>query len=145
MLSLALLSFFGITEFLGWDEKTLAQTPCSNPSFFVMRVENGRTGDQAYVLKGTLQTPQPGFTYQFAFLNAQAPQVYAVLSAGQPVQMNNNGTQKFGRGLPAVTPLQVEQSFTLPQGVGLLRVRVDGLSAQPFEFGCDIGSLTPPA
>lgn len=133
MLALALLSTFGIVEFLGLGEKTDYYYICSHPSFFVTDDENQRTGDRYYTLKGVVATPQPGFAARFQFLNPGPPQAMAVLSLGQPV--NPDG---FGRGLPSVAQVQIEESFHLPERTGLLTVQVEGLTAMPTQFSCDL-------
>lgn len=132
MFSLVLLPAFGMAEFFGFGENTDYYYLCSTPSFFVTDDENGRTGERYYTLRGVLATPQPGFMATFQFLSPGPPEASALLNVGQPVN------PAFGRGLPSITQLKIEQSFQLPERTGLLRIRVAGLSAQPYEFTCDL-------
>ncbi|MBY0428037.1 MAG: hypothetical protein K2Q32_02340, partial [Alphaproteobacteria bacterium] len=132
--ALTLASFFGLTEYLGLGDKAEAFFNCSDPAFFVVRDENQLTGDKHLELKGTINTPQPGFSYRFQFIGVDATQAYAVLSVGQ--QLSHN--KRFGRGLPKMEQLQVLQKFTVPENVTMLRFRVEGLTPQPTEFMCDI-------
>lgn len=130
MLAFTFASFLGLADFLGLGNSAKDFYLCSDPGFFVVKDENGLTGQKALVLKGVLKTPQRGFAYTFQFLGVNGPQAYAAISAGQPVSA--------GRGLPAMGEIQIEQRFVLPEAVGLLHVRVNGVTAQPFEITCDI-------
>jgi hypothetical protein len=131
---LTLASFFGLADTLGLGDNADAVFHCTDPAFFVVRNENPLTGDTHLELKGTLNAPQQGYSTRFQFVTVEGNQAYAILSAGQKIGQD----KRFGRGLPEIQPLQVDQKFNVPQGVTTLRVRVEGLSAQPTEFMCDI-------
>ena len=135
---LTLASFFGLAETFGLDgqlgDKAEAFFNCSDPAFFVVRTENQMTGDKHLELKGTLTAPQRGYSYRFQFITVQEPQAYAILSVGQQLSTD----KRFGRSQPAIQQLEVVEKFNVPQAVTLLRFRVEGLSAQPTEFICDI-------
>lgn len=132
--ALALSSFFGLTDYLGLGDKAEAFFNCSDPAFFVIRDESQLTGEKHLELKGTLTTPQPGYSYHFQFVGVDATKAYAIISVGQQLSKD----RRFGRSVPAVQQLQVMQKFNVPGDVTLLRFRVEGLSPQPAEFTCDI-------
>ncbi len=132
--ALTLASFFGLTEFFGVGDKAEAFFNCSDPAFFVVRDENQLTGEKHLELKGTLTTPQPGYSYHFQFVGVDDTKAYAILSVGQQLSKS----RRFGRSVPAVQQLQVIQKFNVPADVTMLRFRVEGLSVQPTEFICDI-------
>lgn len=137
--ALMLTSFFGLAETFGLGDKAEAFFNCSDPAFFVVRDENQITGTKHLELKGTINTPQPGFGYRFQFVGVEAPQAYAVLSVGQQLSSD----KRFGRGLPKMSQLQVVQKFQVPENVTLLRFRVEGLTPMPTEFTCDISQPQP--
>lgn len=130
--TLSLLGFLGLADFFDFGDKAKDFFYCSDSAFFVIREERATDGEQWYRLQGTAQTPQRGFAYQFQFVSVAPPHAYAVISAGQPVT--------GGRGLPALGTLQVDQKFRLPEKVGLLHLRLEGLAQNPREITCD---LTP--
>jgi|ERR1043166_1572559 hypothetical protein len=140
MLALALASFLGISDFLGMGEKTEYFYYCSDPAFFVTRDAAAWSGDQSLVLKGTLNTPQPGYAYTMQFLGVDGPQARVVIQTGQPASNGNpNGAPNGHGGLPAVTKLQVQEKLNfITDAVGLLHVRIEGLTAEPWEFTCDL-------
>lgn len=140
MFTLALLSAFGVAEFFGLGEVADDFYTCTHPSFFVTDNENRRTGMRFLTLKGVLSTPQQGFMARFQFLHPGPPEAQAVIAAGQPASPNG-----FGRGLPSIGQLQINESFQLPEGTGLLHVQVEGLSAAPFQFTCDLTKTAAPA
>jgi hypothetical protein len=127
-------SFFGLTEYLGLGDKAEAYFNCTDPAFFVTRDENQLTGDKHLTLKGTINTPQQGYSYRFQFVNADGLYADGVISVGQPVSRD----KRFGRGLPSIQQVQVEQKFNVPQSVRMLRIRVEGLTPMPTSFACDI-------
>lgn len=138
--ALTFASFFGLAEYLGIGEQADAYFNCSDPAFFVVRNETQITGDKHLELKGTLNAPQLGYSYRFQFVTVEPPFAYAIISAGQQLSQ-----QRFGRGIPAMQQIQIDQKFNVPQAVTALRVRVEGLTPQPYEFTCDITQpLTPP-
>lgn len=134
MLALTLATFLGISDFLGMGEKTEYFYYCSDPAFFVTRETAAWSEDQTLVLKGTLNTPQPGYAYHMQFLGTEGPQARVVIQTGQPIDPKG-----YGRGLPSVTKLQVREPLThLTDAVGLLHVRIEGLTQEPWEFTCDL-------
>lgn len=140
MLAAFVFSMLGnVTDAMGLGDKADYVFNCSNSTFFVVRNENQLSGQKTLELKGTLQTPQVGYAYRFQFLTVENAQAYAILSVGQPV----NAGGGFGRGLPAITQMQVDQKFNVPDKTGLLRIRVEGLSPQPTEFTCDLTDTSP--
>ncbi len=134
IMALVFTGFLGLADALGLGDTADAVYYCTDSAFFVVRNETPLTGDTHLELKGTLTAPQQGYSTRFQFVTVEGAQAYAVLSAGQQV---GHGIS-FGRGLPAIQHLQVDQKFNVPQGVTTLRVRVEGLSPQPTEFMCDI-------
>ncbi len=136
--ALTFASFFGLAEYLGVGTQADAYFNCSDPAFFVVRNENQITGDKHLQLKGTINAPQQGYSYRFQFVTVEPPQAYAILSLGQGLNQAQSQQQPYGRGLPSIQQIQVDQKFTVPQDVVLLRVRVEGLTPMPTEFGCDI-------
>lgn len=132
--ALTLSSFFGLTEYLGLGDKAEYYYACSDPAFFVVRNENQLTGDKHLELKGTINTPQQGYSYKWQFVSVEAPYAYADILVGQPLSAD----KRFGRGLPAIQQLQVDQKFTLPQQVTVFRFRITGLGPQPQQVQCDL-------
>lgn len=112
---------------------------CTDSAFFIVHDEVPVTGKKSVTLKGTLSTPQPGFHYAFQITSVDVAQASAILSLGQPLR----GDGSFGRGMPAVTQLQIEQKIKLPETVGLLHIQVNGLTPMPTSFTCDL-TLMPP-
>lgn len=120
---------------------------CTDPGFFVIRNHSQVSGEDTLILKGTLTTPQAGYGYGLQMVSVSVAEAFAVLSVGQPVNANSNPANGvyggvYGRGLPVMSSLQVEQPLNLPEKVGLLHVRVIGLTPQPTEFTCDITNAT---
>lgn len=132
--TLALSSFFGLTEYLGLGDKAEYYFGCSDPGFFVVRNENQLTGDKHLELKGTIPTPQQGYSYKWQFVSVEAPYAYADILVGQPL----SGDRRFGRGLPSIQQLQVDQKFTIPQEVSIFRFRIVGLGPAPTHIQCDL-------
>ncbi|NDE90694.1 MAG: hypothetical protein EB059_06100 [Alphaproteobacteria bacterium] len=132
-LAFSLLSTFGL------EDTPQAVYPCTTPAFSVTRNEKQLSGQHYLELKGVLAVPQPGYHYGFQFVTQQAPQAYAILSVGQAVQ----GNKPYGRGLPSVQQLPVNEKFNLPDAVTQLHVRIEGLTKQPVEFTCTITLAAP--
>lgn len=134
----AFTAMFGLLEHMGLGDEATASYSCTDPAFFVLRNEAQITDKTYLQLKGTISTPQQGYSYRFQFVTVDGPQAYAILSLGQTLGNAAAANKSYGRGLPSIQQVQVDQKFNVPATVGLLRIRVEGLTPMPSEFTCDI-------
>jgi hypothetical protein len=120
----------GVGGLFGMGEQTIESYICSDRNFVASRQEEEAKGDLGWRLRGTLKTQGNGFQSRFNFLGAQGNEAHMTLQVGQPMRMT-----------PAqgwVGQVQVNQKFNIPEQVNLLRIRVEGLTQQPYEILCSL-------
>jgi hypothetical protein len=123
-------------HFFGYGNETQASFACNDPRFFMILQEDEASNEQSWLLKGVVNTPTPGFTYQFRFFGTRTFEAFTGLMVGQPLAQPHR--QERGSPEPRVV---VEQRFKMPKQVSVVHVRVEGLTQVPTEFLCDV---TPP-
>jgi hypothetical protein len=124
-------------DYLGMGDEAAESFMCSDPGFFVIRQEDASSGEQSWVLKGTLHVPAAGFMYRYSFLGVRGPEAFTQLQVGQPI------TPRY-RQQPSNAPMHVVKPLALPPGIGLLHIRVTGGGGAQQNVRCDLTSIKPP-
>jgi hypothetical protein len=102
---------------------------CDDPAFSLMRDGSAAT------LKGSVIAPQKGFSASFKGGEASGTALEAQLVVSQAKKEGS-----FGRGLPALETLTINESFILPETVSTLHLSVEGLSPKPRLITCQLAA-----
>jgi hypothetical protein len=140
MLTLALASFLGIADFIGLGDKVKSYHACSHSEFNLATRAPAFGGKEYLALIGKVKTPQPGYVYSFSFVNILASEEVGLLKFSQAVSPNG---MTHGRNVPAVSDLTVNQKLEVRRDIRRIRVKVEGLTATPYEFTCELPTEPP--